>query len=80
MSLSTQRDRLLAALKRRPMTTAEIREQLGIGMPATRVYELRHEGEDIETEKVEVRNRFGELSRVARYHYRGKVKQGSVAA
>lgn len=80
MSHSTQRDRLLEALKRGDMTTGEIREQLGIGMPATRVFELRAQGEDITTHRVEVRNRFGELARVAQYRYQGKAKQGSVAA
>lgn len=66
---------LLAALKKRPLTTGEIRSQLGIGMPATRVFELKEAGHTIITERVQVRTRRG-MSRVARYRL---VKEASHA-
>lgn len=71
--MKRQRDRLLKALQKRSMTTNEIRITLGIGMPATRVFELKEEGYDIATEMVPVINRFGEEVRVAKYSYRGKI-------
>lgn len=57
---------LLKALKRGPMTTKQIRDSLGIGMPATRIFELRAEGHVIEKEMVRVRTRDGCAS-VAKY-------------
>ena len=47
-----QRERLLDALRQRPMTTLEIRGQLDILMPATRVFELRERGFNIVTNRV----------------------------
>lgn len=40
--VASQRVRLLAALRERPVTTIEARRDLDIMMPAARVYELRH--------------------------------------
>ncbi|SFD67294.1 Helix-turn-helix domain-containing protein [Thiohalospira halophila DSM 15071] len=62
----TQTTDLLHALQEGPLTTGEIRAELGIGMPATRVFELRERGHTVITETVEVRTRRG-ASRVARY-------------
>lgn len=59
--------RLLEALRKRSMTTKQIRDELGIGMPATRVHELRGAGYCIETDRVSVANRFGETCRAAQY-------------
>ena len=64
--IKNQRQLLLAELRKGPMTTGEIRRRLGIGMPATRVFELRDDGHEIVTEMVGVRTRRG-TSRVARY-------------
>lgn len=58
---------LLRALGRRPMTALEILAELGIARAAARVYDLKREGWNIGTEFVQVRNRQGELCRVARY-------------
>jgi len=65
--MNSQCDRLLKALRRRPMTTRQIEDRLGIGRPASRVDELRQAGYDIETTLVPVVNRYGERARVARY-------------
>ena len=70
---------LLAALKRGPLTTGEIRGKLGIGMPATRVYELKQEGHEIVTERVTVKTRRG-VSRVARYRLVKEASQRRGAA
>ena len=64
----TQNTRLLSALKKAPMTTLQIINQLGIIRPAARVEELRSVHK-IETRMVEVENRFGEACRVAQYRY-----------
>lgn len=79
--MKDQNERLLQALKRRPLTTRQIEHQLAIGRPAARVHELRGMGHCIEAEIVEVRNRFGQRCRVARYAYVGrKSSAGRVAA
>lgn len=65
--MKAQCERLLSALRQGPLTTGEIRGGLGIGMPATRVFELKQAGYDIRTEPVKVANRFGQSTRVARY-------------
>ncbi len=65
--MKDQCNRLLDALQNGPLTTGEIRTRLGIGMPATRVFELKRAGYRIESEMVKVPNRFGQSSRVARY-------------
>ncbi len=62
----TQRDALLAALKKQRMTTEQIRNQLHIGMPATRIFELKQAGHKIKSELITVNTHFGE-TRVARY-------------
>ncbi len=65
--LAGQRKMLLNALQHGPMTTGEIRNELGIGMPATRIFELRDMGYKIRKEMVEVVNRIGQTVKVARY-------------
>jgi len=62
-----QNDELLAALARKPMTAGEIWQELGIARASARVYDLRQEGHDIRSEDITVRNRHGELCRVALY-------------
>lgn len=66
--MQNQRQRLLAALAKRPLTTGEIRRRLGIGMPATRVFELKGMGCRIDTEMVPVRTRYNGDTKIARYH------------
>lgn len=48
-STEAQRQRLLKALRERPMTTIEIRRDLDILMPATRIFELKRLGEKVST-------------------------------
>ncbi|WP_197387616.1 helix-turn-helix domain-containing protein [Ralstonia pseudosolanacearum] len=67
-STEAQRARLLAALRRGPVTTIEARRDLDILMPAARVFELRHrEGYDIALHWVHEATQAGRLHRVARY-------------
>jgi predicted transcriptional regulator len=63
-----QRDRVLAALKRRPQTTEDLRK-LGIFQTAARVKELRdHDGHHIDTSLVTLYDREGFVHRrAARY-------------
>jgi hypothetical protein len=65
--MKPQCEELLQALRLHPMTTGEIRSVLGIGMPATRVFELRELGHPIVTENIQVPTRHGKPARVARY-------------
>ncbi|MCD7096907.1 helix-turn-helix domain-containing protein [Stenotrophomonas sp. MMGLT7] len=67
MSHSRQNERLLAALKQRPMTAAEIWRDLGIARASARVHDLRNEGHDIVSTPITVPNRDGEPCRVAQY-------------
>ena len=48
-STEAQRQRLLAALRRRPVTTIEARRDLDIMAPAPRIFELRQRGFQIVT-------------------------------
>ena len=62
-----QNAELLAALSRKPMTAGEIWQELGIARASARVYDLRQEGHDIRSEDISVRNRHGDMCRVALY-------------
>ena len=64
----TQNQRLLLALSGRDLTTLEIITQLGIIQVGARICELRQDGWEIQTEMGDVKNRFGDPCRVARYH------------
>ncbi len=66
-SAKAQRDRLKQALRVRPMTTIEIRRDLDILMPATRVFELRARGENISKFWKSEATDCGELHQVALY-------------
>jgi Helix-turn-helix domain len=66
-SVDAQRARLLAALHERPMTTLEIRRDLDILGPAPRVLELRRQGKNITTVRVDRPTDGGRLHRVAMY-------------
>jgi len=67
-STEAQRAKLLALLQRGPKTTIELRNQ-GIIMPATRVFELKRDGNDITTELVTQYDDNGFIHpRCARYH------------
>lgn len=67
----SQCELLLDALKRGPMTAADIWLQLGIARASARVYDLRHDlegqGLTITAETITVRNRRGQACRVALY-------------
>lgn len=53
--MTNQQYRLLIALRRGPCTTGYCRNVLGIGDPATRVFELKEDGWNVDTDMVEVR-------------------------
>lgn len=66
-STDAQRARLLEALHERAMTTLEIRSQLDILSPASRVIELRRQGKNITTVRVDRQTDAGRTHRVALY-------------
>ncbi len=66
-SAKAQRERLLKALHERPMTTIEIRRDLDILMPATRVFELKRLGERISTFRKRESTESGKAHLVALY-------------
>lgn len=65
--MKPQTEKLLEALRKGPLTTKQIRDRLGIGMPATRIFELRQAGYTIASKRVEVKNRGGQTCQVAQY-------------
>lgn len=72
--MARQSERLLDWFTRwKSITPLEAQQQLGIGRLGARVFDLRAAGHDIHTERLNVPNRFGETTRPARYHYRGRI-------
>ena len=70
-SQSAQRFRLLAALRKGPISTLEARKFYDILHPAARVQELRDRGHCIDTVWTEDFTSEGKPHRVAQYLYRG---------
>ena len=70
-SKSAQRFRLLAALRKGPVSTLEARKFCDILHPAARVQELRDRGHCIDTVWTEDFTSEGKPHRVAQYLYRG---------
>jgi len=70
-SQSAQRFRLLAALRKGPVSTLDARKFCDILHPAARVQELRDRGHCIDTVWVEDITSEGRPHRVAQYLYRG---------
>ncbi|WP_259739853.1 helix-turn-helix domain-containing protein, partial [Xanthomonas campestris] len=67
-SASAQRARLLAALRRGPVTTLDARRDLNVFVPGVRVFELRQEGHPIVTRLIRLLDDQGRPhSRVAQY-------------
>ncbi len=67
-SVQSQRERLLAWLQKRPITTIEARHNLDILGVAPRIYELRHEfGHNIKTHWIDGDNPGGGRHRIAMY-------------
>jgi len=64
---AAQRARLLAHLRRAPLTTLEARERLNIMHPGGRVLELRRAGYEIVTVWTHATDHDGRPHRVARY-------------
>jgi len=62
-----QRQKLLQALRQKPLSTLEARRELDILHPAARVQELKATGHHIITHWSEEPSECGELHRVARY-------------
>ena len=63
----SQCERLLARLKRGPITPLEAWSELGIYRLGARVYDLKEQGHEITKKMVAVSNKFGEECRVAQY-------------
>ena len=67
-SLSSQRQRLLDWLRKKPITTIQARQKLNIIAPAPRIFELRHnEGHNIVTYRMDDYTFTGHKHRVAKY-------------
>lgn len=62
-----QRARILKRLTSGPATTLELRRELDVLMPATRIFELRDEGLDIRTAWTRAVTEVGRSHRVALY-------------
>ncbi len=67
-SRPTQCDRLIDYLQKHgTITQKEASDRLGITRLTSRVCELKKKGYEFETDRIKVRNRFGESCSVARY-------------
>jgi hypothetical protein len=66
-STDKQTEDLLNALKKGPLTALQILEQLGIARASARVFDLRHDGWDVRSQMIVVKNRRGDDCRVALY-------------
>lgn len=66
-STIAQRKRILDFLHTRPLDTLTARKELDIMHPAARVMELRNQGVDIKTIKIDRQSECGEIHRVACY-------------
>ena len=67
----TQEDRILDYLDRHPegLTQFEAIKDLGILRLASRISDLKRDGHKITSERVKVRNRWGEECSVSRYYF-----------
>jgi len=64
----TQSERVLQYLRQHgTITQDQADRQLGIRRLAARIHDLRADGHEIEADQVEVRNRYGEICRIASY-------------
>jgi len=64
----TQAERVLVFMQRHGWITQDDADRrLGIRRLAARIHDLRNQGYDIEAGQLEVRNRYGETCRIARY-------------
>ena len=71
----TQKERLLQYLQeRKTIDPLQAWFRLGIYALAPRVYDLRKDGWNISTEVKEVKNKFGEICRVAEYHFQKDIR------
>ncbi len=74
-SPESQRQRILAELRRQPLSTIKIRRDLDILGPAPRIFELKHKlGYDIRTMWTWEPTECAQLHRVAYYHLIGEAK------
>ena len=64
---TSQKQRLLAYLKQHPINPLEAWQQLGIYRLAAVVHLLREDGHEIKTDLVEVKNKYNEVCKVAKY-------------
>ena len=72
----TQSEKILQHLKTfGGITQAEAAQQYNIWRMSARIWDLRYAGYSIKTEFVNVKNKFGERSRYARYTLKAEKKQ-----
>lgn len=63
----SQEKRVLQRLKQNPLTQYQASKELGVQRLGARIYDLKAKGHNIHTRTVEVKNRFGDMCRVAEY-------------
>lgn len=64
---AAQRQRLLEALRQRPLSTPQIRKECDIPAPAPRIFELRKAGYDIARQWIRTTGESGEIHRFGLY-------------
>ena len=64
---TSQKQRLLAYLKQQPINPLQAWQQLGIYRLSAVVHLLREDGHEIKTDLVEVKNKYNEVCKVAKY-------------
>ncbi len=68
MTTKTQNEQVLDVLKKgRAITALDAQERFGIMRLAARIADLKAEGHRIVSQKVDVRNRYGQSVKVAKY-------------
>lgn len=66
--MKSQCDRIHEAMKRgESVTQLDAWARFGVSRLAARIYDLKEQGVEIASEKVDVQNRFGEPCKVKRY-------------
>lgn len=65
--IRTQYQQVQDWLKREPLTAMQAQIHLGVARLAARINELREDGFPVQSEMIEVQDRYGRVKRVAKY-------------
>lgn len=73
MKKKSQEERILSFIKRHgKITTLDAFNEIGCSRLSARIFDLRQMGHDIVSERIEVKNRYGEKCYVVAYRLRRK--------